>query len=125
MSVRQAGVRVATILSDGFAEKGEAGARVQRAMVDEARAAGMELDVSASADRAGRAEAILVAFAARRAIERVPQLDEATGDAMAAHIDIPGRAAAAAKLTDRRWFGPSMNPSPSVAPRSSMPASLM
>ena len=36
----------------------------------EARAAGMELDVSASADRAGRAEAILVAFAARRAIER-------------------------------------------------------
>ena len=36
----------------------------------EARAAGMELDVTASADRAGRAEAILVAFAARRAIER-------------------------------------------------------
>lgn len=36
----------------------------------EARAAGMELDVSASADRAGRAEAILAAFAARRAIER-------------------------------------------------------
>ena len=36
----------------------------------EARAAGMEFDVTASADRAGRAEAILVAFAARRAIER-------------------------------------------------------
>ena len=36
----------------------------------EARAAGMELDVTASADRAGRAEAILVAFAARRSIER-------------------------------------------------------
>lgn len=36
----------------------------------EARAAGMELDIAASADRAARAEAILVAFAARRAIER-------------------------------------------------------
>ncbi|OWK31726.1 hypothetical protein [Sphingomonas mucosissima] len=36
----------------------------------EGRAAGMKLDVSASADRAARAEAILVAFAARRAIER-------------------------------------------------------
>lgn len=36
----------------------------------EVRAAGMELDVNAAADRAGRAEAILVAFAARRALER-------------------------------------------------------
>lgn len=36
----------------------------------EARAAGMQLDVTASADRAGRAEAILIAFAARRSIER-------------------------------------------------------
>ena len=36
----------------------------------EARTAGIGADVAASADRAGRAEAILVAFAARRAIER-------------------------------------------------------
>ncbi|WBH15206.1 hypothetical protein [Sphingomonas radiodurans] len=36
----------------------------------EARAAAIGGDVAASADRAGRAEAILVAFAARRAIER-------------------------------------------------------
>ncbi len=36
----------------------------------EARAAGIGADVSNAADRAGRAEAILVAFAARRAIDR-------------------------------------------------------
>jgi hypothetical protein len=36
----------------------------------EARAAGIGADVAGAADRAGRAEAILVAFAARRAIER-------------------------------------------------------
>jgi hypothetical protein len=36
----------------------------------EARTAGIGVDVAEAADRAGRAEAILVAFAARRAIER-------------------------------------------------------
>lgn len=36
----------------------------------EARTAGIGADVAGAADRAGRAEAILVAFAARRAIER-------------------------------------------------------
>ena len=36
----------------------------------EARAASIGVDVAGAADRAGRAEAILVAFAARRAIER-------------------------------------------------------
>lgn len=40
----------------------------------EARAAAISVDIATSADRAGRAEAILVAFAARRAIERGMQL---------------------------------------------------